>query len=124
MRSARSSSARSSRRRLAAKAAHPNLAVVLLTAFGSIDQAVAAMKDGADDFIMKPVDLDQLDLRVAKALKTGALESEVASLRSQLDEKYGLDNMVGSSAAMERVFKMVRRAAPSSSPMAIKRSRS
>ena len=98
----------------AAKAAHPKLACILLTAYGTIDQAVEAMKDGADDFIMKPVDLDQLDLRVAKALKTGALESEVASLRSQLDEKYGLDNMVGSSAAMERVFKMVRRAAPSS----------
>ncbi len=98
----------------AAKKMRPNLACILLTAFGTVDQAVAAMKDGADDFIMKPVDLDQLDLRVAKALKTGALESEVASLRSQLDEKYGLDNMVGSSAAMDRVFKMVRRAAPSS----------
>ena len=98
----------------AAKKMRPNLACILLTAFGTVDQAVAAMKDGADDFIMKPVDLDQLDLRVAKALKTGALESEVASLRSQLDEKYGLGNMVGSSPAMERVFKMVRRAAPSS----------
>ena len=98
----------------AAKKMRPNLACILLTAFGTVDQAVAAMKDGADDFIMKPVDLDQLDLRVAKALKTGALESEVASLRSQLDEKYGLENMVGSSPAMERVFKMVRRAAPTS----------
>ena len=70
----------------AAKAANPNLAVVLLTAFGSIDQAVAAMKDGADDFLTKPVDLDQLELRVKKALKAHRLEEEVEDLRAQLDE--------------------------------------
>ena len=98
----------------AAKAKHPKLLCILLTAFGTVDQAVAAMKDGAEDFIMKPVDLDQLDLRVAKVLKAGALQSEVDELRSQLDERFGLDNMVGSSPAMERVFKMVRRAAPTS----------
>ena len=61
----------------AAKASNPNLAVVLLTAFGSIDQAVAAMKDGADDFLTKPVDLDQLELRIEKALKAHRLEAEV-----------------------------------------------
>ena len=97
----------------AAKAKYPKLVCILLTAFGTIEQAVAAMKDGAENFLMKPVDLDQLDACVEKALKTGALEREVASLRSQLDEKYGLDNMVGSSPAMKRVFDMVRRAAPS-----------
>ena len=96
----------------AAKAAHPNLAVVLLTAFGSIDQAVAAMKDGADDFLTKPVDLDQLELRVEKALKAHRLEAEVNDLKAQLDEKYGLGNIVGSSPAMQRVFRMVRQAAP------------
>ena len=97
----------------AAKAKYPKLVCILLTAFGTIEQAVAAMKDGAENFLMKPIDLDQLDACVEKALKTGALEREVASLRSQLDEKYGLDNMVGSSPAMKRVFDMVRRAAPS-----------
>ena len=97
----------------AAKAKYPKLVCILLTAFGTIEQAVAAMKDGAENFLMKPVDLDQLDACVEKALKTGALEREVANLRSQLDEKYGLDNMVGSSPAMKRVFDMVRRAAPS-----------
>ena len=98
----------------AAKAKYPRLICILLTAFGTIEQAVAATKDGAEDFLMKPIDLDQLDLRVEKALKTCALEREVADLRSQLDEKYGLENMVGSSAAMKRVFEMVRRAAPTS----------
>ncbi len=97
----------------AAKAKYPKLICILLTAFGTIEQAVAATKDGAEDFLMKPIDLDQLDTRIEKALKTRALEHEVANLRNQLDEKYGLDNMVGSSAAMKRVFEMVRRAAPS-----------
>ncbi len=103
----------------AAKKMRPNLACILLTAFGTVDQAVAAMKDGADDFIMKPVDLDQLDMRVAKALKTGALESEVAALRSQLDEKYGLENITGSSEAMKKVFRLVRQAAPTEATVLI-----
>ena len=98
----------------AAKAKYPKLICILLTAFGTIEQAVSATKDGAEDFLMKPIDLDQLDSRVEKALKTGALEREVADLRNQLDEKYGLDNMIGSSPAMKRVFEMVRRAAPTS----------
>ena len=96
----------------AAKAANPNLAVVLLTAFGSIDQAVAAMKDGADDFLTKPVDLDQLELRVKKALKAHRLEEEVEDLRAQLDEKYGLDGIVGNSPAMQKLFRMIKQAAP------------
>ena len=96
----------------AAKAAHPRLACILLTAYGTVDQAVEAMKDGADDFIMKPVDLDQLEARVAKALKTSALEREVADLRSQLDDKYGLEGITGNSEAMKKVFHLVRLAAP------------
>ena len=64
----------------AAKAMNPGLAVILLTAFGSIDQAVAAMKDGADDFITKPItDLAKLELRVSKAIEKNALEREIDS---------------------------------------------
>ena len=96
-----------------AKAANPKLAVVLLTAFGSIDQAVEAMKDGADDFITKPVDLDQLELRVEKALKARKLEAQVEALNAQLDERYGLDNITGNSPSMQKVFRMVKQAAPS-----------
>ena len=103
----------------AAKAANPRLACILLTAYGTVDQAVEAMKDGADDFMMKPVDLDQLEARVAKALKTSALENEVASLRSQLDEKYGLENITGNSEAMKRVFRIVRQAAPTEATVLI-----
>ena len=103
----------------AAKAMNPGLAVILLTAFGSIDQAVAAMKDGADDFITKPVDLDQLELRVEKALKAHKLESEVKHLKAQLDEKYGMNGIVGSSPAMQKVFRMIRQAAPTDATVLI-----
>lgn len=96
-----------------AKKRNPKLICILLTAFGSIDQAVAAVKDGADNFITKPVDLDQLEQCLAKALKTQALEKEVAALRSQLDEKYGLENITGTSDAMKKVFRLIRQAAPS-----------
>ena len=103
----------------AAKAMNPGLAVILLTAFGSIDQAVAAMKDGADDFITKPVDLDQLELRIEKALKAHRLESEVKHLKAQLDEKYGMNGIVGNSPAMQKVFRMIRQAAPTDATVLI-----
>lgn len=103
----------------AAKAINPNLAVVLLTAFGSIDQAVSAMKDGADDFITKPVDLDQLEIRIEKALKAHRLESQVEDLKAQLDEKYGMDGITGSSPAMQKVFRMIRQAAPTDATVLI-----
>ena len=102
-----------------AKAAHPNLSVILLTAYGTVDLAVEAMKDGADDFLTKPIDLDQLDLRVAKVLKTRALEEEVVSLRSELDEKYGLENITGTSDSMKKVFRLIRQAAPTQATVLI-----
>ena len=102
-----------------AKAAHPNLSVIMLTAYGTVDLAVEAMKDGADDFLTKPIDLDQLDLRVAKVLKTRALEEEVVSLRSELDEKYGLENITGTSDAMKQVFHLIRQAAPTQATVLI-----
>ena len=103
----------------AAKKMRPHLACILLTAFGSVDLAVEAMKDGADDFLTKPVDLDQLDLRVEKALKTRALEEEVVSLRSELDVKQGLRDITGTSDAMQKVFHLIRQAAPTQATVLI-----
>ena len=103
----------------AAKKLRPNLICILLTAFGTVDQAVSAMKQGAEDFLMKPINLDQLDLRIAKALETGNLQREVKSLRNQLDEKYGLENITGSSEAMKKVFHLIKLAAPSDATVLI-----
>ncbi|MBQ9727902.1 MAG: sigma-54-dependent Fis family transcriptional regulator [Kiritimatiellae bacterium] len=97
----------------AARAAHPRMACVLLTAYGSVETAVEAMKLGAADFLTKPVNLDQLDIVLARTLRTRALERENRELRKRLDDRYGLENIVGSSPEMERVFDVIRQAAPS-----------
>lgn len=101
------------------KAKYPELAVILLTAYGTVELAVEAMKEGADDFLTKPVDLDQLELRVKKVLETRRLKSEVADLHRQLDEKYGMENIVGESPAMKNVFRRIRQAAPSNATVLI-----
>ena len=93
-----------------ARAEHPALSCILVTAFGTVETAVQAMRDGAYDFIMKPVDLNQLELRVGKAIRTAALEREVATLKGQLSTE--LENMTGKSPAMEKVYQLIRKVAP------------
>ena len=101
-----------------AKKALPNLAVVLLTAYGTVDLAVEAMKVGADDFFQKPItDLKAFEIRVAKALKTAALEQEVASLKSQIGAE--LENFTGKSPAMEHVYRLIRKVAPTDATVLI-----
>jgi len=101
-----------------AKTANPSLACILLTAYGTVDLAVEAMKDGADDFLTKPItDLDQLELRVAKAIKTAGLEKEVASLKEKLAGE--LENFTGKSPAMEKVYAMIRKVAPTNATVLI-----
>ena len=103
-----------------AKAANPSVGCILITAFGEIELAVAAMKDGADDFLTKPItDLDQLELRVAKAIKTGELEREVETLKARLDPKHGLDAFTGTSEAMRRVYTLIRKVAPTNATVLI-----
>ena len=97
----------------AAHGTYPRMACVLLTAYGSVETAVEAMKLGAADFLTKPVNLDQLDIVLARTLRTRALERENRELKKRLDARYGLENIVGSAPAMERVFDIVRQAAPS-----------
>lgn len=103
----------------AAKRLRPSTAVILLTAYGTVDEAVAAMKEGADDFITKPVDLDALEVRVAKTLAANDLKREVVQLRERLDEKYGMENIIGSSDAMKKVFRMIRQAAPTNATVLV-----
>ncbi len=95
-----------------AKAINPSLACILITAFGEIDLAVEAMKDGADDFLTKPItDLAQMELRVAKALEKTALVRKVAELQQQIEERKGIETFVGKSPAMEKVYQLIRQAA-------------
>lgn len=101
-----------------AKSLNPHLGCILITAFGEIDLAVEAMKDGADDFLTKPItDLDQLEIRVAKAIKTGALTREVADLKTQLNTE--LEDFTGKSPTMQRVYRLIRQVAPTDATVMI-----
>ena len=91
----------------------PQPICILLTAYGSIETAVEAMKRGAFDFLTKPVHLDQLDLLLQRALRTRDIESENRQLREQLDARFGLETMVGQSPAMHEIFETIRQVAPS-----------
>jgi two-component system response regulator AtoC len=86
---------------------------ILMTAYGSEDVAVEAMKRGADDYISKGrLQIDELELRIGRALRRQSLETENESLKQQLDTKFKLDNVVGDSQGMHRVFDVVRQVAP------------
>jgi DNA-binding NtrC family response regulator len=86
---------------------------ILMTAYGSEELAVEAMKRGADDYIAKGrLQIDELEMRIARALKQRNLETENVSLRLQLDSKFGLENIIGESPAMKEIFEIVRQVAP------------
>src|SRR5258706_1336212 len=86
---------------------------ILMTAYGSEELAVDAMKRGADDYIPKGrLQIDELEMRIARALRQQNLETENVSLRQQLDSKFGMENIVGESPAMKEVLEVVRQVAP------------
>jgi DNA-binding NtrC family response regulator len=86
---------------------------ILMTAYGSEDLAVEAMKHGADDYIAKGrLQIEELEMRIARALRQRNLESENVTLRQQLQKKFGLENIVGESATIQEVLEVVRQVAP------------
>ena len=86
--------------------------VVVMTAFGTIETAVEAMKAGAVDFLPKPFSLDHLMTVVNKSLEVRALRDENQKLREELGQRYQFDNIVGRSAAMREIFATIQRVAP------------
>ena len=85
---------------------------IMMTAYGSIDNAVEAMKAGAYHYITKPVNLDELEIVIDRALKSRRLEAENFNLHEQLDQKFGLENLIGQSSAMLQIFEIVQQVAP------------
>src|SRR5450432_1285286 len=96
------------------KAVTPSPHVITITAFGSIDTAIRAVKLGAFDYITKPFDVDQLNLSVQKALAERALRSEVARLRDEVQRSYRWGNIIGRSAPMREMFGVIGRLSGSS----------
>ena len=101
------------------QAQHPSSISILLTAYGSVETAVEAMKQGAYDFLTKPVNLDHLEMLIERALHSRDMESRNRDLQAQLDRKYGMESLVGDSQPMQRVIDIVRQAAPSSATVLI-----
>ena len=91
---------------------------ILMTAYGSEELAVDAMKRGADDYIAKGrLQIDELEMRIARAVRQQKLEVENVSLRQQLESKFGLENVIGESPAMQEVFEVVQQVAPTRATM-------
>ena len=86
---------------------------ILMTAYGSEEMAVDAMRQGADDYIAKGrLQIDELEMRVARAVRSQKLENENRELRTRVDNKFGLENVIGESPAMQEIFEVVQQVAP------------
>jgi DNA-binding NtrC family response regulator len=90
-----------------------DLTVVLMTAHGDVQTAVSAMREGAADYLTKPLDMNQLSLVLARELERLQLRREAGQLRARLAERYSFDSILGSAPPMQAVFKMVAQVAAS-----------
>jgi DNA-binding NtrC family response regulator len=86
---------------------------ILMTAYGSVDVAVEAMKKGAYDYVSKPLNIDELEIVIKRAIRSRSVEEENQALKAQVTERYGLENIIGHSAVMQPVFDTIQQVAPS-----------
>lgn len=96
------------------KRSRPQTLVIVMTAYGTVKNAVRAMKHGAEDYLGKPLDVEELEVVVERAMEKKRLLEETRQLREQVAEKYRFENLVGESPGMLHAFKTVRQVAPSS----------
>jgi DNA-binding NtrC family response regulator len=89
------------------RTAWPTTPVVMMTGFGSVEEAVAAMKCGAADYLIKPVSRDELILVIQRALENRELKEQVSNLRRQVNDRFGFQNIIGNSAKMHQLFSEV-----------------
>jgi len=89
------------------KSLNPETQVILITAYGSIDSAVTAMKEGASDYLTKPFSMDELLLIIKRILRIRELEEENRSLRKKVEEKFGLEGLVGKSPQMIKIYDLI-----------------
>jgi DNA-binding NtrC family response regulator len=97
----------------------PDAQFILLTGHNSVDTAVAAIKSGAFDYVTKPVNTDELILLIRRAIDSINKDKEIDHLRRRLDQKFGLDQIVGQSRQMKDIFAKIQRAAPVDSTVLI-----
>jgi two-component system response regulator PilR (NtrC family) len=95
------------------KESYPDLLFMLITAFGTTESAVEAMKMGAYDYLTKPFKIDEVRINLQNALKSKTLETENRSLKKELQKEYSFQNLVGNSDTMHRVFDLIKRVSQS-----------
>src|SRR5215203_1041664 len=103
-----------------AKALHPNTAVILMTAFGSVSTAVEAMKFGAFDYVQKPFEIEEMEVKIDKAIEMRRMRHEIDYLRHEQDDIYNFDSIIGSSGALKRVLGIVQKVARSNTTVLIR----
>jgi DNA-binding NtrC family response regulator len=101
------------------KGSWPDMIVILMTAYGSIETAVEAMKMGANDYITKPIDLNELSIHITRAQRENLLLKENIQLRMEVRKKFEFKNIIGKSKPMQEVFSLIEKVAPSNSTVII-----
>ncbi|PYQ80863.1 MAG: hypothetical protein DMG02_10180 [Acidobacteria bacterium] len=102
------------------RALHPTTSVILMTAFGSVNTAVEAMKIGAFDYVQKPFEIEEMEVKIEKALEVKRLKNELDYLRGTQQDIYDFDRIVGSSPALQRVLDIVKKVAKSNTTVLIR----
>jgi DNA-binding NtrC family response regulator len=105
---------------LGIKAVNPEIPLILMTAYGTVETAVQAMKDGAADYLTKPLDLEELLVRLARVAERTRLKSEVRELQRRLVERHRLEGIIGESGRMQEVLALVTRIAPSDATVLVR----
>jgi Nif-specific regulatory protein len=101
------------------KSIYPKLPIIMITAHGTMETAIEAMKCGATDYIIKPFDLEEMKIVIQKNLAVQDLVKEVDFLRSELYQKYNSQNIIGQSPSMQQIFAMIDRVADSNATVMI-----
>ncbi len=101
------------------KSLHPTVSVILMTAFGTVNTAVEAMKIGAFDYVQKPFEIEEMEVKIEKALELKRLRHELDYLRNEQQETYDFEKIVGNSEALQRVLTVVKKVAKSNSTVLI-----
>ncbi|MFC1857975.1 sigma-54-dependent transcriptional regulator [Thermodesulfobacteriota bacterium] len=97
----------------------PSIPVIIMTAYASVNTAVEALKSGAYDYLTKPLDIDELKILIAKALRFRQLEEENRYLKDRLEDRFNFANIIGRSQAMEQLFETMSLVAPSDATVLI-----
>ena len=103
-----------------AKTLHPSCAVILMTAFGSVSTAVEAMKAGAFDYVQKPFEIEEMEVKIEKALELRRMQHQIDYLRHAQGDIYDFDRIIGSSGALEKVLGVVRKVAKSNTTVLVR----